>query len=81
MMRLNVVVIVVVSVLVISAVNAGPGRPQISVGLNSDLLDKGLLNALEPTIQWETSESFPNGAEIEVRIREYITVVVGGGAS
>jgi hypothetical protein len=60
-------VAVVVSLLAVSAVNAGPGKPQISVGLNTDLLDKGLLNALEPTIQWETSEVFPNGAEIEVR--------------
>lgn len=60
-------VAVVVSLLAISAVTAGPGKPQITVGLNTELLDKGLLNALEPTIQWETSGSLPNGAEIEVR--------------
>jgi hypothetical protein len=53
--------------LAISTVTAGPGKPQVTVGLNTDLLDKGLLNALEPTLQWDTSTSLPDGAEIEVR--------------
>jgi hypothetical protein len=65
---------VVSCLLAISAVvvTAGPGKPQVSVGLNTALLDKGLLNALEPIIQWQTSESFPNGADIEVRVQYYI---------
>jgi hypothetical protein len=68
MTRLAVVVLSFCLVLALSTVvvTAGPGKPQVSFGLNTALLDKGLLNALEPIIQWETSESLPNGADIEV---------------
>lgn len=61
-----VTAVVVVALSTADLALAGPSTPQVAIGLNTELLDKGLLSALEPTIQWETSGTVPGVADIEV---------------
>ena len=52
--------------LLTSQVFAGPGKPDISIGINSDGFDKGAIGALEPHVKWETSGTF-SGYDVSVR--------------
>ena len=44
---------------------AGPSKPDITIGINSDALDKGAIAALEPHIKWDTSGELA-GCDVEV---------------
>ena len=56
----------VVLLCLLSQVLAGPGKPDISIGYNSDSIDKGPIGVVEPHIKWETSGTF-SGFDVDVR--------------
>lgn len=56
---------VILSLCLLGQVLAGPSKPEITIGLNSDAFDKGAIAALEPTIKWQTSGTI-NGCDVDV---------------
>ena len=55
----------VILLCLLSQVVAGPSKPDITIGINSDNLDKDVLAALEPNIKWQTSGELA-GCDVEV---------------
>ena len=51
-------VFVLLTVPFLNQVLAGPGKPIVSIGLNSDAMQKSPIGALEPQVQWQTSGTY-----------------------
>ena len=51
-------VVVLLTVPFLNQVLAGPGKPIVSIGLNSDAMQKSPIGALEPQVQWQTSGTY-----------------------
>ena len=61
----------------LSQVLAGPSKPDVTIGINSDSFGKGAaLGAVEPHIKWQTSGTF-SGLDLDVRYGVEHIVVVG----
>ena len=49
--------------------HAGPSKPDVTIGINSEGFDKGAIGALEPHVNWETSGTF-EGCDVSVRFSD-----------
>jgi len=62
----------IVLLCLLSQVLAGPGKPDITIGINSESFGKGAaLGAVEPQIKWQTSGTF-SGLDVDVCVESRV---------